>query len=118
MKNKDYFDSLHQICFELLKENDMVLLYNTVKDADLSSSNTLQFHWLGPYCVHQDNGNGSYIIKELDGTVLSDFTTGNHLKCFHPQSPSTDNQFLSTDNEDNEDNRNNADSPAPNNESR
>ena len=41
MENKDYFNSLHQICFELLKENDIILLHNTVKDADLSSSNTL-----------------------------------------------------------------------------
>ena len=41
MKNKDYFNSLHQICFKLLKENDMVLLYNIVKDMDLSSLNTL-----------------------------------------------------------------------------
>ena len=52
MKNKDYFDSLHQICFKPLKENDMVLLHNTVKDMDLSSLNILQFCWLGPYCVH------------------------------------------------------------------
>ena len=117
MENKDYFDSLHQIRFEPLKENDMVLLHNTVKNADLSSSNTLRFRWLGPYRVHRDNGNGSYIIKELDGTVLSDSTAGNRLKRFHPRSPSTDNQFLSTDNEDNEDNGDNADSPAPNNES-
>ena len=84
MENKDYFNSLHQIHFELLKENDMILLHNTVRDADLSSSNTLQFCWLGPYCIHQDNGNSSYIIKELDGTVLSDSTAGNHLKHFHP----------------------------------
>ena len=41
MENKDYFDSLHQIHFELLKENDMVLLYNIVKAVDLLSSNTL-----------------------------------------------------------------------------
>ena len=41
MENKDYFDSLHQICFKLFKKNDMVLLHNTVKDVDLSSSNTL-----------------------------------------------------------------------------
>ena len=95
----------------------MVLLHNTVKDADLSSSNTLRFRWLGPYRVHRDNGNGSYIIKELDGTVLSDSTAGNRLKRFHPRSPSTDNQFLSTDNEDNEDNGDDAVSPAPNNES-
>ena len=41
MENKDYFNSLHQIHFELFKENDIVLLYNTVKDTDLSSSNIL-----------------------------------------------------------------------------
>ena len=117
MENKDYFDSLHQICFELLKENDMVLLHNTVKDVDLLSLNILWFCWLGPYCVHQDNRNRSYIIKELNGIVLSDSTAGNHLKHFYPWSSSTDNQFLSTDNEDNEDNRDDADSPAPNNES-
>ena len=84
MENKDYFDSLHQIHFELFKENDMVLLHNTVKDVDLSSSNILWFYWLGPYCIHQDNGNGSYIIKELDEIVLSDPTAGNYLKHFHP----------------------------------
>ena len=117
MENKDYFDSLHQICFKLFKKNDMVLLHNTVKDVDLSSSNTLWFCWLGPYHVYWDNGNSSYIIKELDGTVLLDSTAGNYLKYFHPWSPSTDNQFLSIDNEDNEDNRDNADSPAPNNKS-
>ena len=91
MENKDYFDNLHQICFELLKENNMVLLHNTVKDVDLSSLNTLWFCWLGPYHIHWDNRNSSYIIKELDGTVLLDSTAGNHLKHFHPQSPSTDN---------------------------
>ena len=41
MENKDYFNSLHQICFELLKENDIVLLHNTVKDVDLLSLNIL-----------------------------------------------------------------------------
>ena len=37
IENKDYFNSLHQICFKLFKENDMVLLHNTVKDMDLLS---------------------------------------------------------------------------------
>ena len=41
MENKDYFNSLHQIHFESLKENNMVLLHNTVRDVDLSSSNIL-----------------------------------------------------------------------------
>ena len=41
IENKDYFNSLHQIHFKLFKKNDMVLLYNTVKDIDLLSSNTL-----------------------------------------------------------------------------
>lgn len=41
IKNKDYFDNLHQIRFEPLKDNDMVLLHNMVKDADLLSSNML-----------------------------------------------------------------------------
>ena len=41
MENKDYFNSLHQICFKLLKKNNIILLHNIVKDADLLFSNTL-----------------------------------------------------------------------------
>lgn len=52
LENKDYFDNHYQIHLKPLKENDMVLLHNTIKDADLSSSNTLHFYWLGPYHVH------------------------------------------------------------------
>lgn len=113
LENKDYFDDHHQIHLNPLKKNDMVLLHNTVKDANLSSSNTLHFHWLGPYCIHHDNGNRSYVIKELNRTVLSGPTAGNHLKCFHPQGEDKmsfeDNQQTLIDSQTDNDDSNNED---------
>lgn len=80
--NKEYFDSIHRVLQESLSPDDMVLLHNTIKEADLSRNNTLRFRWLGPYRIHEARNNGSYLIKELDGTVCTESVAGNRLKRF------------------------------------
>lgn len=98
--NKEYFNDRHQIWTKPLKENNPVLLHNTLKDTDMSTDNTLQFQWLGPYQIHCVNGNGSYTIKELDGSVLHQSIAGNCLKCFHFQGGARD-KFVNTNNSNN-----------------
>jgi hypothetical protein len=49
----------------------------------MSSNLKLSFKWLGPYRVRKANTlKGTYILKEVDGTLLKGTYTKNRLKKF------------------------------------
>jgi hypothetical protein len=84
MEDKEKFDDTHRLHSEVaISVGDLVLLFNSVRAVDMSSSKKLRFRWLGPYRVHaahQDKG--TYVLKDLDGSVFKHTTAGNNLKPF------------------------------------
>ena len=84
MAGKEDFDDRHRIRAEKdIVEGDLVLLYDSAHAADMSTAKKLRFRWLGPYRVHQViQPQGTYILKELDGVLLSGTIAGNRLKPF------------------------------------
>jgi hypothetical protein len=90
--NASYFDETHRTRNLPLKKDDYVLLHDSQRSADMTSVQKLRFRWLGPYQIESVKGNGSYSIKELDGTVLThvgdrnaDAVNGDRLKRFYPR---------------------------------
>lgn len=91
-QNAGYFDDTHSLRRQPLAIDDYVLLHDSLKDYDMTSTQKLRFRWLGPYRIHGIKGNGSYSLKELDGTVIrhladaSGSFNGDRLKRFYPRS--------------------------------
>lgn len=84
MQGKDLFDDTHQIRGEPLAVDDLVLLYDSQREANMSIK--LAFKWLGPYRIAEIvPEKGTYLLKELNGTRLSGSIAGNRLKRFHPR---------------------------------
>ena len=67
-----------------MKVNDLVLLYDFGREADISRVRKLHYWWLGPYKIAKVHDNQvSYWLKELDGTLLKGLTfAGRQLKKF------------------------------------
>jgi hypothetical protein len=84
MEGKEKFDDTYRLHSEVaISVGDLVLLFDSVRAVDMSSSKKLRFRWLGPYRVHaahQDKG--TYVLEDLDGTVFKHTTAGNNLKPF------------------------------------
>ncbi|KAJ5289394.1 uncharacterized protein N7443_009647 [Penicillium atrosanguineum] len=90
--NAGYFDDHHRTRDASLKKDDYVLLHDSQRSSDMTSIQKLRFRWLGPYQIESVKGNGSYSIRELDGTVLrhvgdknADAINGDRLKRFYPR---------------------------------
>jgi hypothetical protein len=80
---KDAFDFTKQIRHSLITEGDLVLCHDPWSDIDLSTARKLSPKWRGPYKVQtvvQDKG--TYILQELDGSLLAGTFAGNRLKKF------------------------------------
>ncbi|KAJ5963047.1 hypothetical protein N7481_001456 [Penicillium waksmanii] len=86
--NAHFFDEHHLLRYERFEKDDLVLLHNSIRGMDHSSKTKLQFRWLGPYRIHAVKSS-SYLLSELDGTVLQDLThqpesfNGDRLKKFY-----------------------------------
>ena len=82
MQGKDLFDDSHRIREEPLAVDDLVLLYDSQREANMSIK--LAFKWLGPYRIAEVvPEKGTYFLKELNGTRLKGTIAGNRLKRFH-----------------------------------
>ena len=64
-----------------MEEGFLVLLYNTKWET--SYTNKLVFWWLSPFQICEIRDNGSYLLKELDGTRFSTSVQGSCLKPFY-----------------------------------
>ncbi len=66
------------------KAGDIVLLYDTVLDANMSVK--LYYKWIGPYKIQTAIlDKGTYTLKELDSTVQIGTITSNRIKHLHQQ---------------------------------
>lgn len=80
--NKENFDERHVLRKTPIKV-EVVLLHNTIRVGDLSSEHKLDYHWLGPFVVHEVIGDsGTYVLRELDGSDRHGNVHGNLLKGF------------------------------------
>jgi hypothetical protein len=95
--NAYFFDDHHLLRNERFEKDDLVLLHNSIRGTDYSSRTKLQFRWLGPYRIHAVKS-GSYLLSELDGTVLKDLThqpesfNGDRLKKFYSRNDIGDHE--------------------------
>ena len=83
-EGQEYFDATHQIRKSPIKEEDLVLAYDVkLIDQDKSRNTKLLYRWLGPYRIRKaDQLKGSYVLEELDGTLVKRTYAGNRLKKF------------------------------------
>ena len=82
--NKEFFDKKRRKRKGLLKQGDMVLLYNSRLDKQWSKK--LDNRWSGPYLINDHKeSRGTYLLQELDGTVLEGVFPGERLKRFFPR---------------------------------
>lgn len=82
MQGKDLFDNTHRIREEPLAVDDLVLLYDSQREANMSIK--LAFKWLEPYRIAEVvPEKGTYLLKELNGTRLKGTIAGNWLKRFY-----------------------------------
>lgn len=75
----------HRLRKERLKPKDLVLVRNSQRDAGLTSKYSQRY--LGPYEIVRARKSGSYILKELDGTVMLKAVAGFQLLPYKPCVP-------------------------------
>ena len=84
--NKEYFDETHRIRPEELDVGDLVLVFDSVRNIDMSTARKLAPRWRGPFRVRLvREGYGIYYLEELDSTHVSRSVAGNLLKKFFPR---------------------------------
>ncbi|KAI0040407.1 hypothetical protein FA95DRAFT_1454415, partial [Auriscalpium vulgare] len=50
---------------------------------DNQHGNKDQWRWAGPFIIHEKRDNKSYVLRELDGTVIRGHVTAHRLKLFY-----------------------------------
>ena len=80
-ENWERYNDWNQLRDTPLEEGFLVLLYNTKWET--SYTNKLVFWWLSPFQICEIRDNGSYLLKELDGTRFSTSVQGSCLKPFY-----------------------------------
>ena len=60
-----------------------MLVFDVVRDLDLSVDAKLKPRWLGPFKVVERLNNGSYKLAELDGAVRAGIFAPRRLKMFY-----------------------------------
>jgi hypothetical protein len=86
--NKEAFDQVHdhQIRDAPLEKGSLVLRRNHIRDVDMSRQEKLSFRWLGPFRVRDVvTSTGTYLLEELDGSLLRGTFAGAALRPFVPR---------------------------------
>ena len=79
---KELFDDGHRIRLAPFAIDDLVLLHDT--KLEKSYSHKLTFRWLGPFRIAEVNAEkGTYILKELDESIMKETVNGSRLRRFH-----------------------------------
>ena len=81
-RNKAHFDKTHRLRPKKVEEGDWVLVYDSSLDHQHSSLRKFARRWFGPYVVWKTYDNGTYRLKELDGTMLQNPVAGKRVKIF------------------------------------
>ncbi|KAH6877448.1 hypothetical protein BKA58DRAFT_451006 [Alternaria rosae] len=80
---KDYWDDTKEVRSEDLRKGDLVLLWNSIREIDMSRDRKLDTRWMGPYRVRLPRPErGTFHLEDLDGTPFPHTIPGNRLKLF------------------------------------
>lgn len=80
--NKDRFDKTHRLRANKIREGDWVLVFDSTLEHQHSTVRKFARRWIGPYVVTKVHLNGTYSLRELDGTSLRVPMAGKRIKVF------------------------------------
>ncbi|KAF2818276.1 hypothetical protein CC86DRAFT_246417, partial [Ophiobolus disseminans] len=85
-KKKEYWDDTKEVQREEFTPSQLVLLWDSVREIDMSSIRKLDARWLGPYRISDRTPSqaerGTYQLEDLDSTLFSYTTPSWRLKVF------------------------------------
>ncbi|KAH7069661.1 hypothetical protein BKA63DRAFT_374344, partial [Paraphoma chrysanthemicola] len=80
---KEYWDDTKEIRRDDLLPGILVLLWDSVREIDMSRNRKLDARWLGPYRIKTAVAeHGTYLLEDLDGTAFAHTVPGWRLKIF------------------------------------
>ncbi|EUC27203.1 hypothetical protein COCCADRAFT_112306, partial [Bipolaris zeicola 26-R-13] len=77
------------------REGDLVLVWDAIKQIDMSSSRKLDDRWLGPYRVRDARPDkGYYRLEDLNGVPFPSTTRADRMKAFQKMPSTTADNIL------------------------
>jgi hypothetical protein len=96
LHNKERFDKTHRLRSKPINVGDWVLVFDSSLEHQHSTLKKFARRWFGPYVVIAIHDNGTYSLRELDGTRLKILVAGKRVKAFRRRdSMFTPNDFAS-----------------------
>ena len=80
--NKERFDRSHRLRAKKIREGDWVLVFDSTLEHQHSTVRKFARRWIGPYVVMKVHLNGTYSLRELDGSTLRVPVAGKRIKVF------------------------------------
>ncbi len=96
LNNKERFDKTHRLRLKKIEEGDWVLVFDSTLEHQHSTLRKFAKRWFGPYVVMEVHNNGTYSLRELDGTPLRTSVAGKRVKAFRRR----DGRFYTEDMDD------------------
>ncbi len=82
LSNKERFDRVHRLRVKQIEEGDWVLVFDSTLEHQHSTVRKFARRWFGPYVVVKVHDNGTYSLRELDGTHFKTPVAGKRVKAF------------------------------------
>ena len=82
LNNKERFDKTHRLRTKSIQVGDWVLVFDSSLEHQHSTVRKFSRRWFGPYVVVTTHDNGTYTLRELDGTMLKIPIAGKRIKAF------------------------------------
>ena len=80
--NKERFDKTHRLRMKKIEKGDWVLMFDSTLEHQHSTVKKFARRWFGPYVVERVNDNGTYLLRELDGSIFKIPIVGKRIKVF------------------------------------
>jgi hypothetical protein len=91
--NKERFDKTHRLRTKSIQIGDWMLVFDSSLEHQHSTLRKFSRRWFGPYVIVAIHNNGTYTLRELDGTMLKIPVAGKRIKTFRRR----DGRFYSDD---------------------
>ncbi|KAH8708428.1 hypothetical protein GQ44DRAFT_559562, partial [Phaeosphaeriaceae sp. PMI808] len=83
LHKKEYWDDTKEVNRDSFAVGDLVLLWDSLREIDMSRNRKLDMRWLGPYRIlTAKQERGTYHLEDLDGKKFAHTTPGWKLKTF------------------------------------
>ncbi|KAH7298945.1 hypothetical protein KP509_25G066100 [Ceratopteris richardii] len=82
LKNKIYFYKKHRLRPRTIEVDDWVLVYDSTFDTQYDAKKKLIKRWFGLYVVVTVFDNGTFKLREFDGSLLRNLIAGKRVKLF------------------------------------